>query len=216
MKYAHWDGSAWQKQTVQIRAREISFYTSITVDSEDRPSISFYEYTSASSDESVRLRLRVVMWNGSYWQVRTVDPEPGSGKFNSIASDSAGNAIVAYANVKYEGTSLRFARWNGQTWSTERVEGAGERARRVSVCLALDSKDTPHIAYTDVPNRKVKYATRRDSKWHTETVDAVTDVSYPDRNGIAVDAEGNPYITFHDPGQGILKIARKTGKCMGH
>ncbi len=121
--YAHWNGSSWEKQTIQIAAKEISFYTSITVDSDDNPSISFYEYWGMG--ENYLLHLRSVTWNGKFWAVRTVDSTPGSGKFNSIATDSAGNLHVAYANVKSENAGLRYAHWNGQSWEVEVLEGSG-------------------------------------------------------------------------------------------
>ncbi len=100
MRYAHWNGSSWDKQTIQINAKDISFYTSIAVDAKDNPSISFYEYWGTGED--YLLHLRNVTWNGKFWEVRTVDSTPGSGKFNSIAIDSAGNRDIAYANVKSE------------------------------------------------------------------------------------------------------------------
>lgn len=209
LKYAHWSGSAWQKQVIDIQAKEISFYTSITLTPDDRPSISFYEYFGALDDNS--LRLRVVSWNGTAWEVRTVDETKGSGKFNSIATDSSGHSQVAYANVKYEDASLRFARWDGHSWRSEFIEGEGKPGTSMwAVSLLLDHADQPHIAYNDVENRTVKYATRENGKWKTEIVATLAHEGYPDRYGVALDDKGNPYISFYDEGAGALKVAHRT------
>jgi hypothetical protein len=213
LKYAHWTGTAWLKEAVLLQAKEVSFYTSITlVGANDYPSITFYEYFDASGDNN--LRLRNVAWNGSYWEVRTVDSAPGSGKFNFVASDSAGNPHIAYGNVKYENASLRYASWDGHSWRTEILEGAGKPGTSMwSVSLLMDKNDQPHIAYTDVINRLIKYATRSSGSWTTEVVDSLAKEGYPDRNGIALDEQGNPYVSYYDAGAGLLKVAhRKAGK----
>lgn len=208
LKYAHWNGSAWDKEIIRINAKVIDYYTSITVDSNDNPRISYYEYWSTGEDYS--LHLRNVAWNGQYWQVSTVDSTPGSGKFNSIATDSAGNPHIAYANVKSENASLRYASWNGRSWDDEVLEGGGVSGYSAfSVALALDKEGNPHIAYTDATNQLVKYATHRGGSWQIQVVDSLAEVAYPDRNGIAVDAQGRPYISYYDGGRGVLKVAHR-------
>jgi len=212
LKYTYWDGATWHKETIQIRAKEIFFYTSLTLDAQDNPSISYYEYWGTG--DNYELHLRLVAWNGKYWEVRTVDPTPGSGKFNSMALDSAGNLHVAYANVASETASLRYATWNGKSWNVEILEGDGPMNLPVfSVALIVDKYDIPHITYTDVRNHLVKYATRKDGKWQMEVVDALVREAYPDKNGLVIDDRGIPYMSYYDSGAGVLKLAyRKNGK----
>lgn len=211
LKYAHWNGSSWDKQTIRIQAKDITFYTSIALDSNDNPSITYYEYWGTGDNYS--LHLRIVSWTGSYWSVRTVDSTPGSGKFNSVAVDSMGNPHVAYGNVKSENTSLRYAHWNGQSWVVEVLEGVGNSGYSAySVSLVLDKENTPHITCTDHERGLVKYATRRNGKWQIEIVDVLSQAGYPDRNGIALDEQGDPYISYYDAGQGVLKLAHRKGQ----
>lgn len=206
LKYAHWTGSSWEKSVIRVNAKVIDYYTSIAIDAKDNPRISFYEYWGTGED--YLLHLRTVAWNGEFWHVSTVDSTAGSGKFNSIATDSKGNPHIAYANVKAESASLRYAHWNGKSWEVEVLEGSGMSGYAAfSVALALDNDDVPHIAYTDVTNRQVKYATRRNGKWQIQVVDSLAEVAYPDRNGIAADAQGRPYISYYDGGRGMLKLA---------
>lgn len=206
LKYAYWDGSTWRKQTIQLSAKNISYYTSIVVDSQDRPSISFYEYLDAAGDTAIRLR--EISWDGKVWELRTADPEMGSGKFNSLLVDSAGRLHIAYANVKYEGASIRYATWNGKSWETEFVEGSGGTGYSAySVFAVLDKNDIAHITYTDVRDRSVKYATKINGKWRVDVVDSVSKVAYPDRNGLVFDSSGVPYVSYYDAGLGVLKLA---------
>lgn len=207
IKYIHWDGSTWKNQIVEVGAKEISYYTSIALDQNDYPTISFYEYFNKDGDNS--LRLRTVSWNGSYWEARTVDDARGSGKFNAIQPDSAGHLHIAYANVDYGNAGLRYAYWDGTVWKPEVIDGVGGHYIVYSPSLVVDEGNTPHITYSDVQNHLVKYISRTGKIWKSEVVDSIVKVAYPDRNGIALDGQGRPYISYYDEGTGVLKVACK-------
>jgi hypothetical protein len=210
LKHAAWDGAAWKTEFIHIRARDISFYTSLTFDEKWNPSISYYEYWGTTEDYT--LHLRNVMWTGEYWAVRTVDTTPGSGKFNAIARDSAGHPHIAYINVKYENSSARYARWNGQGWDISVLEGRDGPLSGGSAAIVLDKNDTPHLTYSDLAHGIVKYAVRRNGKWDLQVVDRLAAAGYPDRNGIALDDQGRVYISYYDAGRGVLKLAHKQGE----
>jgi hypothetical protein len=209
VKYTYWDGVKWRTQAIDIKAKDISYYTSITLDEADRPTITYYEYWGQGED--YRLNLRAVSWTDGYWQVRTIDSTPGSGKFNFAVRDSLGQLHVAYGNVKSENASLRYARWDGQEWHTTILEGFGVSGYSAwSEAIAIDDANTPHIAYTDEQTNLVKYAVLQNGKWRIEVVGAISRVGYPDRNGIAIDGSGNVYISYYDAGQGTLRLAWRT------
>ena len=208
LKYAYWDGSSWQKQTIPVPSKLLVFYTSIALDTNDNPSITYFESDSAAGEQVVRLR--VVTWNGSVWELVTADKTYGSGKFNSIAVDSAGRPHIAYGNIIYENSGLRYAHWDGTSWNNEILDGAGgPGSARQAVALILDKQDIPHIAYSDVNHGIVKYATKVAGKWQMQAVDSVGKVAYPDRNGIALDEQGTPYISYYDVRAGVLKVAHR-------
>jgi hypothetical protein len=215
LRHAYWDGASWKVQPIEIPAGGVvAYYTSIALDGNDNPFLSFYDY--ADQANNFRLRMRSVFWMGTYWEVRVVDPQGGSGKFNSIAVDTAGRPHIAYANVKYETSGLRYASWTGTGWTTEIVEGLSGPCPIFSVNQILDKDDNPHISYTLTEQRLVKYATRHARQWETEVVDSIQQEAYPDRNGIALDSQGDPYVSYYDNGLGILKIAnRRNGKWYG-
>jgi hypothetical protein len=184
----------------------INYYTSIALDSQDNTAISFYEEAGMGENFA---RLRVVSWDGRRWVVQTVDGDHGSGKFNSMATDSAGHLQIAYGNVLYENLSLRYARWDGKSWEKELVERTG--SSMWSVAMVLDKDDDPHIAYTEVGKGLIKYAANLNGAWESQSVDSIARVAYPDRNGIALDEHGNPYLSYYDAGAGVLKVAHRQG-----
>jgi hypothetical protein len=203
--HLYFDGEKWQRQFADVHAKVINYYTSIVLDSKDYPIISFYEEAGAQDQVG---RLRLVAWNGQYWDLKTVDPDTGSGKFNFMAMNSHGEPEIAVGNVEYKNVSLRYDRRTGQTWNVEVLDDT--KSTKWSVCLVLDKSDTPHIAYTE-SGKVVRYATRRNGKWEIQDVDAIKAVAYPDRNGIALDENGTPYISYYDAGAGLLKVAHQQG-----
>lgn len=212
LRYAYWDGESWRKQAVPLQSEVVGYYTSIALDQNDRPSITFYEYRGAPSSEH-KNRLRNALWNGRAWEIRTIDGEFGSGKFNCIASDPSGHMHVAYANVG-QPAGIRYAYWNGSTWSVNVLEQVQQTQNYVghSACLTVDKDSNPHLTYMDATNRHLKYATRKDNRWMTQTVDAMAGQGYPDRNSITLDAMGRPYLGYYDTGRGVLKIAYTDGQ----
>jgi hypothetical protein len=206
LRHAAWDGSSWKITPINIQpGTVVGYYTGIGLDAKDNPFFSFYDY--ADRNEAFRLRLRAVSLVTDHWEARTVDAQGGSGKFNSLAVDSAGRPQIAYANVKYESSGLRYASWNGETWKKEILEGDGTPTPVYSVAMVLDSHDIPHITYSLVQNGAVKYATKIGGRWVTQVVDSIKGVAYPDRNGIALDSKGNPHISYYDSKAGVLKVA---------
>jgi hypothetical protein len=206
--HAWWDGAAWQKQVIEVPSKYIAYDTAITLDANDNPSITFYDYIGPSEDDFRRLRI-LTLHNG-VWELKTVDRDPGSGKFNALASDSMGHPLVAYANVDPERASLRYATIgpNGK-WQPEVLETAYSGSWQ-AVIIVVDGRDIPHIAYSDLINKVVRYATKVNGKWDIRSVDSVGKFAFPDRDGITLDEQGKPYISYYDEGKGLVKVAHQT------
>ena len=207
LTYAHWNGASWEKIPIRINAKMLDYFNSIGLDKDENPRISYYEYWGTGED--YRLALREAAYNGTYWQVRTIDSALGSGKFNAMAMDSKGFPHVAYANVRDENAGMRYARWNGTAWEVTVLEGRAEPHGTFSENIVVDKHDEPHIAYVDVKLKVIKYATKHDGKWTLQPVDRLVEFGYPDRNGIALDKDNKPYISYYDAGQGLLKVAHQ-------
>jgi hypothetical protein len=211
LEYAVWNGS-WKIQPIDPHpGGVIAYYTSVALDKEGKPILTYYHYADPNNEAVVHLGS--IFWTGTYWTSLYVDRGHGSGKFNSLAIDSNGRPQVAYANVTAETQSLRYAIWDGKTWHREIIEGATRAYPVYSVSMVLDKNDVPHIVYSALAERRIKYATRRNGRWVTEVVDSYVGAAegqgYWDRDGIVLDAQGNPYISYFDKGLGELKVAHR-------
>ena len=214
LHYGFWDGKAWQLQAVKINAEIIGYYNAVALDPQDRPSISYYEYTGPK-DSGLRVRMRVVTWNGQYWAVETVDGDNQSGKFNDLAiHDAQGHKHLIYANVNGMTAGIRYGYWDGNSWKVEILEGLPSAKTYIgyAACITLDKDGNPHVSYTHYSAPfYVKYAVRKGGRWHIEVVDGLVNVAYPDRNSITLDEAGQPYISYFDAGAGTIKLAHRQG-----
>jgi hypothetical protein len=213
LHYTHWDGTAWRNDPIRLNSEVISYYNSIALDSHDNPAISFYEY-QGPRDTDFRIRLRTVIWNGQEWDLRTVDQQPGSGKFNSMASDAKGHLHIAYANVSAGTAGMRYAYWDGTSWKREILEGVEQNngdAVGFSANIAIDKDGNPHVTYMNETTPTLRYAVRKNGRWQIQNVDGLARVGYPDRNSITIDDQGRPYIGYYDAGKGVLKVAHPEG-----
>jgi hypothetical protein len=213
LHYAYWDGVAWKKEALRLNSDVIAYYSSISLDADDHPSLTFYEYRGPKGSD-LSIRLRNVMFNGSVWDVRTVDGTAGSGKFNSMAAGPDGFPRIAYANVAAGTESIRYAAWNGTSWTPEIIEGLQQNngeAVGYSAAIAVYKDGTPHIAYMNESLPQLRYAVRRNGKWQIKIVGRLAGIGYPDRNSIALDNDGNPYVGYYDAGNATLKLAFEHG-----
>lgn len=214
LHYARWDGTTWKTEGVPLNAEIIAYYSSIALDAHDWPSISFYEYTGPS-ESGFRVRVRVVKWNGKYWEVATVDGDNQSGKFNALVIDPQGHTHLAYANVNGMTAGMRYAYWDGASWKTEILEGLPTTRAYLgySACIALDKDGDPHVSYSHYDSPfYVKYGVRKGGHWQIQVVDELSEVGYPDRNSIFVNDAGQPYISYFDAGRGSLRLAHRVGQ----
>ena len=66
LKYAAWDGSAWQKTTVEKQnGVTVGLYTSLALDSSGKPYIGYYNSTGGT--------LKYAVFSSSVWTKETVD-----------------------------------------------------------------------------------------------------------------------------------------------
>jgi len=78
------------------------FYTSLALDSADRPRISYYSL----ADGSV---LKYASWDGTAWQIETVDSNAGSGYYTSLVLDSANRPHISHYD--FHAKELRYTWW---------------------------------------------------------------------------------------------------------
>ena len=148
-------------------------------------------------------------WNGSAWQVQTVD----DGRDVARAIDLAFNASNQPA-LSYAGGALKFAERSGATWTVKSIESS---ARNDVTSLKFYGGE-PAISYyvTTTPKKgpavsTLKLARRNGTTWTKTSVG--TGVRY---SSLAFDGAGNPAIAYAGDANGdgfadSLRLARLVG-----
>ena len=170
----------------------VGMYTSIALDSQGFPHISYCDYSN----------LKYAYYDGSNWHIRTVCE---GGKFTSIALDSQGYPHISY----YDDDNLKYAHKHTYGWSFETVDSERrvELYESLYTSIALDSQGFPHISYCNNTNYDLRYAYKDASGWHIETVDRAGFVG--EYTSIALDSYDNPHISYYNNTNDDLKYAYK-------
>jgi hypothetical protein len=197
LKYASWSGTAWSIQTVHS-AGEISHgSSSLALDSSGNPHISYKNWTDDDKEY-----LKYASWNGTAWDIETVERTGELSGGLSLALDSSGNPHISYD----DGTNnyLKYASWSGTSWKIETVDSGGDVGYGPS-SLALDSSGNPHISYSVANNHNLNYASWNGTAWSIQTVDSAGDVGSD--SSLALDSSSKPHISYSDVTNDALKYA---------
>jgi hypothetical protein len=172
LKYATWNGVTWSTMTVE--GGGVGKWTSLALDIEKRPLISYYDFTNGD--------LKLARWTGSTWAIETVDSSGNVGIGCSLALDFSGFPGISY----YNETGLKFAYWNGSIWGKNTVDsGIGGESS-----LSFDSSGNPHISYRI--GTGLKLASYVSGVWSKLTIDT-TDGDY---SSLALGNDGSGHIAY--------------------
>jgi len=145
--YATRSDGAWER-TVVDAGPGVGSYSSLALDSQTRPAISYYDHVDGD--------LRYARWDGSRWISETVDSGGDVGAHTSLALDGGDRPHVSYHDATNQ--DLKYAAWDGSRWISETVASDGAVGQWTS--LALDNLGNPHISAYDATNGDLLYATR--------------------------------------------------------
>lgn len=231
LKYAAFNGSIWDINTVDSIG-DVGTWTSLALDATGNPHISYRDSTLGECCGD----LKYAAFNGSSWNISTVDSTGNMGRHTSIAMDADG-----YPHISYWGNNdLKYAAFNGSIWNINTVDSVVGGL----TSIALDADGNAHISYQG--SSGLKYAAFNGSTWDIETIDSAgfwtsialnTDynahISYGGNDGLkyaawngstwdintidstvnaqytslALDAAGYPHISYYDQSNGDLKYA---------
>jgi hypothetical protein len=207
LHYAAWDGKQWQKFLIDVA--RTGHQTSIQLDSQDHVRISYFR--EQFSDHHSARDLKYAYFDGKQWYIQTVDHRSGTGRWNSIGIDRAGNPYISYSTTAPG--NMSFAYLEEATWQHSLADLPTNGTKRYLDCatsLAIDSKNSPHIVYIDAIGRTLNYSWRQDSVWHQETIDSlVATGADSDQVSLKMDRAGRPHVAYYDSGLGILKYATR-------
>ncbi len=174
----------WQT-TVVDDSGDVGKWTSIAVDAEELPHISYFDQTNNN--------LKYAHYSGDSWRIEPVDTVGVVGKYSSIGLDSSDRPHIAYYDGTYD--DLMYAYNDGTAWDITVVADAGDMGSYCS--LAIDSYDRPHIAYHAAGTaNNLKYAYYYGFAWYTIVVDSPGNVGR--WTSVALDDFDNPHISYQD------------------
>jgi len=199
LKYAQWTGNSWNRQVV-VDTGSIGWGTSLALDNNDNPHISYNYYYYRSPNDQLSM-LQYAKWTGSNWQISIVSMYDSH---LSLALDNGNLPHIAHSEYR----KLSYSSWTGSDWLSQDVDVGGDGLGKEN-SLAFDRNGDPHISYWDEANGDLRYARWTGSVWQVQTVDRTGNVGR--YTSLALDNEGNPHISYYDVTNGDLKYARWTG-----
>jgi len=182
---------------------DTGWFTSIALDENNRPHISYYDYTAGD--------LKYCTLINETWQIETIDAEGDVGKYTSLALDEHGKPHISYYDASND--DLKYAVLTDNIWTTETIDQLGNVGLYTSI--DIDSNNQPHISYCHYDLRAVKYAHFNGYYWKKSIVDnsgiLCGDNYLCDYTSLALDSKDTPHISYCDYEQFNLKYAHLAG-----
>jgi len=182
--------------TIITETKGVGLYTSITLDANGNPYISYYDALNGDLKCA-----HVVLGN---WYVDTVDSTGVTGLYTSIGVDDGSPVRIYISYYDWTTGNLRYAVYNGSRWSRITADAAGDVGQYSS--LALDHANNVRISYYDATNKDLKYAYWTGSTFVASKVDGVG-VDVGKYTSIALKDGRNPHISYYDETHGHLRYA---------
>ncbi len=211
LKYAYFDGSAWKIWTVfedknSLRSLNEGLFTSLAVDSRDRPHIAFLD----DDHDKVRYTFspRENNWTFSYPTPAGIGQYDNLGGWNSLVlrpGEPQDKAYIAFydktrgALTMAEGTYKTDIK--NYTWNTYRIDNAGD----VGLFASLADKNGKDfgVSYFDESWDDLRYAEGKAGEWNIKVVTG-TNSRAGRYTSLVFDFNQKPHITYFDFSEGAL------------
>lgn len=222
-KFTDCSNSSWGCMDVDAPGTGVGYYSSVAMDSNDRPWISYYD------DSSLDLKVaRFVGTGGSgcggapaQWTCTTIDSTGNMGQYSSMAFDPEGTPWIGYIDRTSMG--VKAARYVGAggtgcastAWTCITVDLTGGTDTEFA-SLAIDRSGNIWLAYFDF-NADLKLAQyvgsggtgcSNTTAWSCIAVEVPTN-TVGNNLSLALDNNGNPWISYFDATIGDLRVARR-------
>ncbi|HYO09137.1 MAG TPA: S8 family serine peptidase [Tepidisphaeraceae bacterium] len=185
-------------QRIDASGNDVGGYCSVAVDNFARPSVAYFDGTAGD--------LRFAHFDGTKWNVQTVDARGSVGLYPSLAYDHQDRPVISYFH-KTRG-DLRVARFDGTAWNIVTVDSKNIVGR--STDLTVNGKTGElAVAYDDSSFGRLKLARNAGQGWTRGVVDGVTrGVTH---TSVAFDTFDRPAVSYYDIYNADLKFAAFNG-----
>jgi hypothetical protein len=191
--------------------------SSLELDANDRPVISYYDFTNGN--------LKVAHCNepncvGGDESLQSPDTGGNVGPFTSLELDAAGNPVVSYFDSSNSTIKIMHCNDPNCAGGDESIQSPDPATFVGSfTSLALDALGRPVVSYYDGGNGRLKVMHCNDAN----CAGGDESIQTPDTSGLngtysslAIDAFGRPAISYYDSTNGDLKIMRcNDANCAG-
>jgi len=204
LKFARRDSAkVWGTTQIIDNGVQAGNFVSMALDSQGRPGVAYYDANQAD--------LKYAHYNGSSWDVQTVESTNTTGYYPSLKFDNSDHPVIAY--YYKTGGNLKFATNNGSAWNISTLDSKGDVGRYPSLAVN-PATGRWSIAYETTSGGAFKYAAQTRSAWDVTTVDV---------NGagggfisLAFDSNNLPAFSYYDAANSDLRFARYSGKAWSH
>jgi hypothetical protein len=207
LKYIRWNGSVWTNPVVVDTGgglnRQVGLYSSITLDSDRNPHISYYDAYYGNLKYAR-------MFNGS-WLTYVIDngnnsniPNSNVGLHTSIAMDASKRLYISYYNATT--ADLKLATCTGVLCTLQTLVSEGAAGLYTSIVL---DESNPRITFYEANTGYLKLIALNNGVWTLQNVDRAGDVGC--FSSMALDKDGRPHIAYYDELLMQLKFAYYNG-----
>jgi hypothetical protein len=200
LKYARWDGAAWQIQTVETG---LVYESALVIDATGSPHISY-----AFREEFDTYVLKYARWDGAAWQIEILDGQVEDvGVFlTSLTLDAGGSPHIGYVLDDFNsGDLLKYTYWDGIGWQTQTITTIDPDYKIIDISLDADSAGNPHLLYylSDPPDggHWIEHSYWDGTLWQTETLDGGEETTlFRDRLvAMVLDPADNLHAAYNEP-----------------
>jgi hypothetical protein len=209
--YSRDAAGTWTVEDVGSGELTYQFATSLAIDPDGNPHVTFY--AQPGNDLAISSRGA----NGE-WTVSTIEKDGNTGLFAQLLIDNSGRFHVSYGSqpdgssllVKYATRAADETEWTITEIDTLTDMRIGMDGARNSTSIALDSAGNPVIAYSDL--QELKIAVLGGAVWSTETIAVATGNELGQIVSLKLDADDNAHVAYAEttrrsPLEGFVKYA---------
>ena len=166
----------------------VGSYTSLAIDSNNHPHISYHEYRDRGDGRDIGV-LRYIYSDGGWQASQVVDTTEATGRWTSLALDSQDRPHISYHDFGQD--RLRYAHFNGNGWVVRVGLGMTSPAGDYTA-IAVDGDDQAHIIARWAHHEWAGYV-----QVENGNTNAMSCCDHGEVFSLALDRNGYPHITYY-------------------